>query len=48
VLLLAVVLWAVYSWSIGAYAVLHDVTITRHQEEKGTSLILASRVTDNQ
>ena len=35
VLFLAVILWIVYSWTIGAYAVLDDVRITRHPASQG-------------
>ena len=44
VLLLAIVLWVVYSSSIGAYAVLDDVAITRHQANQGR-LDISFRVT---
>lgn len=44
VLLLAAILWAVYSSTIGAYAVLDDVLITRHPANQGR-LEISFRVT---
>ena len=35
VLFLVIILWVVYSWTIGAYAVLDDVEITRHPASQG-------------
>ncbi len=35
VLFLAIILWIVYSWTIGAYAVLDHVLITRHPASQG-------------
>jgi hypothetical protein len=34
-LFLAIILWIVYSWTIGAYAVLEDVRVTRHRASQG-------------
>ena len=44
ILLLVVVLWTVYGWAIGAYAVLDDVVVTRHPANQGR-LEISFRVT---
>jgi hypothetical protein len=35
IVLLGIVLWAVHHWTIGAYAVLDDVAVTRHPANQG-------------